>query len=158
MASVLGQRCIVGAGSVVRNSYLFDGAVVGPNCVVEHSIIGSGVQIKERTRVERGCLIADGVVVGPQATLKPFSRLSKRRQDSDDEDEEFEDAEEQCEEDDDDDEGEGEDADDEDEVDSELEDVEASGYSRRLLETLLIVFPQTKILKLLQNLGLTPMR
>ncbi|KAG2041714.1 nucleotide-diphospho-sugar transferase [Suillus americanus] len=121
-ASVLGQRCVVGAGSIVRNSYLFDGAVVGPNCVVEHSIIGSGVHIKERTRVERGCLIADGVVVGPQAKLAPFSRLSKRRQDSDEEDEEFEDAEEECEEDD----GAGEDGDDEDEVDSELEDVEAN--------------------------------
>ncbi|KAG2367497.1 nucleotide-diphospho-sugar transferase [Suillus spraguei] len=113
-ASVLGQRCIVGAGSVVRNSYLFDGAVIGPNCVVEHSIIGSGVHIKERTRVERGCLIADGVVVGPQATLAPFSRLSKRRQDSDEDDEEFEDAEEQHEE------------EDEVKVDSELEDVEAN--------------------------------
>ncbi|KAG1877885.1 nucleotide-diphospho-sugar transferase [Suillus subalutaceus] len=123
IASVLGQRCVVGAGSIVRNSYLFDGAVVGPNCVVEHSIIGSGVHIKERTRVERGCLIADGVVVGPQAKLAPFSRLSKRRQDSDEEDEEFEDAEEQLEEEDDD---EGEDGDDEDEVDSELEDVEAN--------------------------------
>ncbi|KAG1891245.1 nucleotide-diphospho-sugar transferase [Suillus subluteus] len=113
IASVLGQRL------VVRNSYLFDGAVVGPNCVVEHSIIGSGVHIKEHTRVERGCLIADGVVVGPQAKLAPFSRLSKRRQDSDEEDEEFEDAEEECQEDD----------DDEDEVDSELEDVEASGWN-----------------------------
>jgi translation initiation factor eIF-2B subunit epsilon len=121
-ASVLGQRCIVGAGSIVRNSYLFDGAVVGPNCVVEHSIIGSGVHIKELTRVERGCLIADGVVVGPRAKVAPFSRLSKRRQDSDEEDEEFEDAEEECEENDD----EGEDGDDEDEVDSELEDVEAN--------------------------------
>ncbi|KAG1782724.1 nucleotide-diphospho-sugar transferase [Suillus placidus] len=124
-ASVLGQRCIVGAGSIVRNSYLFDGAVIGPNCVVEHSIIGSGVHIKESTRVERGCLIADGVVVGPQAKLVPFSRLSKRREDSDEEDEEFEDAEEHCEAEDDDDD-EGEDADDEDEVDSELEDVEAN--------------------------------
>lgn len=122
IASVLGQRCIVGAGSIVRNSYLFDGAVVGPNCVVEHSIIGSGVHIKELTRVERGCLIADGVVVGPRAKVAPFSRLSKRRQDSDEEDEEFEDAEEECEENDD----EGEDGDDEDEVDSELEDVEAN--------------------------------
>ncbi|KAG1803652.1 nucleotide-diphospho-sugar transferase [Suillus plorans] len=124
-ASVLGQRCIVGAGSIVRNSYLFDGAVIGPNCVVEHSIIGSGVHIKERTHVERGCLIADGVVVGPQAKLAPFSRLSKRRQDSDEEDEEFEDAEEHFEEEEDGDD-EGEDGDDEDEVDSELEDVEAN--------------------------------
>ncbi|KAG1827058.1 nucleotide-diphospho-sugar transferase [Suillus subaureus] len=115
IASVLGQQCIVGAGSIVRNSYLFDGAVIGPNCVVEHSIIASGVHIKERTRVERGCLIADGVVVGPQAKLAPFSRLSKRRQDSDEEDEEFEDAEEEV-----------KTATTEDEVDSELEDVEAN--------------------------------
>ncbi|KAG2157343.1 nucleotide-diphospho-sugar transferase [Suillus clintonianus] len=124
-ASVLGQRCIVGAGSVVRNSYLFDGAIVGPNCVVEHSIIGSGVQIKEHTRVERGCLIADGVVVGPHARLAPFSRLSKRRQDGDEEDEEQEVAEEQDDEEEQEDD-EGEDGDDEDEVDSELEDVEAN--------------------------------
>ncbi|KAG1756540.1 nucleotide-diphospho-sugar transferase [Suillus paluster] len=116
-ASVLGQGCTVGAGSIVRNSYLFDGAIIGPNCVVEHSIIGSGVQIKERTRVERGCLIADGVIVGPQARLAPFSRLSKRRQDNDEEDEDEEEDEEG---------DEGNEDDDEDEVDSELEDVEAN--------------------------------
>lgn len=27
----------------------------------------------------RGCLIADGVVIGPNLTLKPFDRLSKRK-------------------------------------------------------------------------------
>jgi translation initiation factor eIF-2B subunit epsilon len=30
--------------------------------------------------VERGCLVGDGVVVGPQATLEPFERLSKMRE------------------------------------------------------------------------------
>ncbi|KAJ8597977.1 nucleotide-diphospho-sugar transferase [Rhizopogon salebrosus TDB-379] len=126
-ASVLGQRCIIGAGSIVRNSYLFDGVAIGPNCVVEHSIIGSGVQIKERTRVERGCLIADSVVVGPQARIPPFSRLSKRRQESD-EDDEDEDPDEEQEDEEDEEVNESRDSgdEDEDEVDSELEEVEAN--------------------------------
>lgn len=115
---------------MVRNSYLFDGVVVGPNCTIEYSIIGSGVQIKERTRVERGCLIADGVVVGPQARLAPFSRLSKRRLE-DDEDNNADQEQEDEEDEEGDDEGDDSDGDDEDEVDSELEEVEASAYGQR---------------------------
>lgn len=77
---MLGQRCVIGAGSVVRNSYLFDGVVVGPNCVIEYSIIGAGVQIHEMSRVERGCLIADRVTIGPQARLEAFQKLSRKSQ------------------------------------------------------------------------------
>ena len=119
VASVLGQCCSVGAGSVVRNSYLFDGVVVGPNCVIEHSIIGAGVQIKEASRVERGCLIADKVTIGPKARIEPFQKLLKKCQDDDEEEEEEVDEEE------------GEEADDEEdedesEEDSDYEEVEAS--------------------------------
>ncbi|OAX43545.1 nucleotide-diphospho-sugar transferase [Rhizopogon vinicolor AM-OR11-026] len=154
-ASVLGQRCTVGAGSIVRNSYLFDGVVIGPNCVVEHSIIGSGVQIKERTRVERGCLIADGVVVGPHARLAPFSRLSKRRSDGDEDDEDEDDDQEQADEEDEEDEednesDDGDDEDeDEDEVDSELEEVEANQDAEALAklgsDTNAIIWPPSTV-------------
>ncbi|KAH7923504.1 nucleotide-diphospho-sugar transferase [Leucogyrophana mollusca] len=129
-ASVLGQRCIIGAGSIIRNSYLFEGVVIGANCVIEHSIIGADVQIREGGRVAKGCLIADGVSLGPQARLSPFERLSKRRQEESDGDDEDENDEggadgEDAEADD------GEDGDDEDEgeeedEDSELEEVEAN--------------------------------
>jgi translation initiation factor eIF-2B subunit epsilon len=91
VTSVLGQRCIIGAGSVVRNSYLFDDVVVGPNCAIEYSIIGADVQIKEMSRVERGCLIAGKVTIGPNARLEPFQKLLKKCQD-DHEDEEDEDG------------------------------------------------------------------
>ena len=36
------------------------------------------VHVKEGTVVEKGCLIADEVVVGPKGVLKPFERVSKR--------------------------------------------------------------------------------
>lgn len=127
VASVLGQRCVIGAGSVVRHAYLFDGVVVGPNCVIEHSIIGAGVQIKERSRVERGCLIADRVTIGPQAKLEPFQKLLRKFHDTHQEEEEEE------EEDDDDDNGEheddeGDEAEDEEEEDESVGEDDASDY------------------------------
>ncbi|KAH9484230.1 putative translation initiation factor eIF-2B subunit epsilon [Psilocybe cubensis] len=83
IASVIGQNCSIGAGSTIRNSYIFENAVIGENCHVEQSIIGAGVQIKDGSRVPKGCLIADGVIVGPNATLQPFERLSTKRDEND---------------------------------------------------------------------------
>jgi translation initiation factor eIF-2B subunit epsilon len=88
IASVIGKHCTIGAGSVVRDSYIFDGTSIGPECVVERSIVGGGVLIKEKSTVPRGCLIGDGVIIGPEACLEPFERLSRRRSSKGDGDEE----------------------------------------------------------------------
>ena len=77
--------------------------MIGSDCVIERSIIGANVTIKDQTKVSKGCLVGDGVVVGPSAVLRPFERLSKRPDESERRQME-----------------EGED------VDSDLEDVEAS--------------------------------
>ncbi|KJA27539.1 hypothetical protein HYPSUDRAFT_198273 [Hypholoma sublateritium FD-334 SS-4] len=79
VASVVGQHCRIGAGATVRNSYLFEGAVVGAGCTVDRSILGAGAHVKDGSRVPRGCLIGEGVVLGPDAMLQPFERLSARR-------------------------------------------------------------------------------
>ena len=58
------------------------------------------VHVKEGTVVEKGCLIADEVVIGPKGLLKEFERVSKRIEkpptasDADDEDSELEDVDE----------------------------------------------------------------
>ncbi|PPQ70755.1 hypothetical protein CVT25_000076 [Psilocybe cyanescens] len=83
IASVVGEKCTIGAGSIIRNSYLFENVAIGANCHVEQSIIGAGVQIKEGSRIPKGCLIADGVIIGPNATLEPFERLSVKRNKAD---------------------------------------------------------------------------
>ncbi|KAF8557250.1 nucleotide-diphospho-sugar transferase [Imleria badia] len=156
VASVLGQRCVIGAGSVVRNSYLFDGVVVGPNCVIEYSIIGAGVQVKEASRVERGCLIADKVIIGPKARLEPFWKLLKKPQHNDDDDDD--DDEEEADEDEDEDEADNEeeevdDNDDEgeseEEEDSDYEEVEANQDLAALeklgMESNAIIWPEPKV-------------
>ena len=87
-ASVIGQRCIIGAGSKISDSYLFEGVIIGEHCIIERSIIGAGVQIKDGSRVPKGCLLAEGVIIGPDALLQPFERLSASRDvESDDEEE-----------------------------------------------------------------------
>lgn len=55
--------------------------------MIERSIVGAGVQIKERSWVERGCLIADKVTIGPEARLEPFQKLLRKCQDDEEDDE-----------------------------------------------------------------------
>ncbi|KAF8447592.1 nucleotide-diphospho-sugar transferase [Boletus edulis BED1] len=157
VASVLGQRCVIGAGSVVRHSYLFDGVVVGPNCVVEHSIIGAGAQIKEASRVERGCLIADKVIIGPGARMEPFQKLLKKCQDGraeGEEEEEEEGEEEEANEDEDDEADDEDDSDEEDESEGEdsdsdygeVEDNQDPAALKKLgPESNAIIWPEPKI-------------
>ena len=79
IASVIGQNCTIGAGSIIRNSYIFENTIIGARCVVERSIVGAGVMVKDGSRVPLGCLIGEGVIIGPDATLEPYERLSVER-------------------------------------------------------------------------------
>ncbi|KAI0035700.1 nucleotide-diphospho-sugar transferase [Vararia minispora EC-137] len=96
LSSTLGARCIIGVNSVVRHAYLFDGVVVGDDCVIEHAIVGAGVSIGSGSRVGRGALVGDGVELGPGSRLAPFERVSLVRDEADEEwdsDSEYDEAE-----------------------------------------------------------------
>jgi translation initiation factor eIF-2B subunit epsilon len=76
ISSVIGQRCIIASGAVVRNSYIFDGTIIGAGSVIDQSIVGAGVRIGEKGTLAKGCLVADGVILGPGAKLSPYDRVS----------------------------------------------------------------------------------
>ncbi|KAI9510867.1 nucleotide-diphospho-sugar transferase [Russula earlei] len=82
IVSTIGARCSIGAGTALRNAYIFDDVTIGPSCVLESCIVGAGVQIGEGSRIDRGSLIGDGVKLGPGTVLKSFERVSKQRQKS----------------------------------------------------------------------------
>lgn len=102
-ASVIGKRCKIGRGAVLRDAYIFDDTHVAAGCVVEGSIVGARVRLGDGVRVPTGCVIADGVVIGEGAKLRKFERISKKREaraiveddgsDGDDEDSELEEVE-----------------------------------------------------------------
>ncbi|CDO72848.1 hypothetical protein BN946_scf185002.g33 [Trametes cinnabarina] len=79
-ASVIGQRCKIGPGVVLRNAYVFDDTQIGAGCVIENSIVGARVRLGDRCHVPRGCLIADGVVIGEGTKLRKFERVSRKRE------------------------------------------------------------------------------
>lgn len=95
-SSVIGRRCKVHPRAKITNSYVFDETTIEADCVITDSIIGGKVNLKEGTVVEKGCLIADEVVIGPKGLVKEFERVSKRigkpqaTSDADDEDEDSE--------------------------------------------------------------------
>lgn len=78
---------------------------------MERSIISAGVVVKDGSHVPLGCLIAEGVVIGPDAMLDPYERLSVKRN-------EIIGAG-----------GNGDGIDDNDDDDSDIEEVEASGLN-----------------------------
>lgn len=77
-SSVIGRRCKIHPRAKITNSYIFDDTTIEADCVVTNSIIGTMAHLKEGTVVEKGCLIADEVVVGPKGLVKEFERVSKR--------------------------------------------------------------------------------
>ncbi|KAF5391348.1 hypothetical protein D9757_002006 [Collybiopsis confluens] len=79
VSSVIGRDCFIGAGTIIDNSYIFSGTSIGSDCVIRRSIIGSDVNIKDNTMIEKGSLVGDGVVIGPDTHLEAFSRLSRKR-------------------------------------------------------------------------------
>ena len=80
IASTIGAKCSIGAGTVLRNAYIFDDVTIGPNCTLESCIVGAGVQVGEGSRIARGSLVADGVKLGQGTVLRPFERVSRRKQ------------------------------------------------------------------------------
>ncbi|EEB91898.1 hypothetical protein MPER_09670, partial [Moniliophthora perniciosa FA553] len=76
-----------GPGTICDNFVIFDGTKIGARCFMEKSIIGARVNIRDDTRIEKGCLIGDGVVLNPALSLGPFERLSRKRDDRSPDDE-----------------------------------------------------------------------
>ncbi|KAI0082729.1 hypothetical protein K474DRAFT_1654876 [Panus rudis PR-1116 ss-1] len=89
-ASVIGQRCTIGPGVTLRNAYIFDDTHIEAGSSIEFSIVGSGVRVGENSIIARGCLVADGVVLGKNARLGEFERVSRKREEGEEDEEEEE--------------------------------------------------------------------
>lgn len=59
----VGRDAVVGAGSEVSGSVIFDGAQIGRDCVIEDSIVGTGATIGDGCSLH-SAVIADGARIG----------------------------------------------------------------------------------------------
>jgi mannose-1-phosphate guanylyltransferase len=65
----------VGEGAHIESSVLLDGSEVGPGSIVRGSIVGGGVVIGERCRIEGGVVLGAGVKLGAGNVLAARARI-----------------------------------------------------------------------------------
>jgi mannose-1-phosphate guanylyltransferase len=69
--SVLGRRCLVGAGTHVERAVLHDEVRVGADCFVIEAVLARGV------RVEDGARVLPGAMVGAEASVAAGAEVAK---------------------------------------------------------------------------------
>lgn len=73
--TVLGDNARIETGSVLSGAVVFDHVFVGEACRIRGAILGRGAEIRSRSVVNDGVIIADGVYVGREAVLAPDIKI-----------------------------------------------------------------------------------
>jgi len=73
--AVLGDRCEVGAGAVVRDAVLWEDVWIGANAHVSDAVLASGVRVGSGAVVASGAVIGHGAVIAPNTILEPAARI-----------------------------------------------------------------------------------
>lgn len=76
--SVIGRRCKIGKNVQLDGVYVWDDVIIEDDVVVEDSIIANSVVIRRGARVEPGCVISFGVVVGEDAKVEKGVKLTTK--------------------------------------------------------------------------------
>lgn len=82
--STIGRNCTVGADVSLEDVYLWDDVEIGSNVRISKAILGFGVRILDNVVLEPGCIVSDGVVLGPDLTVPAGTRFSCQVQQTDD--------------------------------------------------------------------------
>jgi mannose-1-phosphate guanylyltransferase len=66
---VLGEGVTVGEGTTIERAVVFNGAEIGPRCVLRDCIVAGGTRIGEGCTVSGGAVLGEGVTVGARNVL-----------------------------------------------------------------------------------------
>ncbi|KAH6584732.1 hypothetical protein BASA60_000827 [Batrachochytrium salamandrivorans] len=92
-SAVIGNGCTIGENVRIEDAYVFDNVTIGDHCEINKCILGNGVELKDNVILGKGCMIGENVILGPDVTIPPRSKISVTKE----EDEEcFSDNEKSC--------------------------------------------------------------
>jgi len=72
---VLGENVRIGQGSTVERSVILSGAEIGAGCTLRDCIIAAGAHVGDRSRIEGGTVLGEGVTVGAENTIAHGARI-----------------------------------------------------------------------------------
>ncbi|KAK4184459.1 putative translation initiation factor eIF-2B subunit epsilon [Podospora australis] len=77
-SSVLGRRCRIGQNVTIKDSYIFDDAIIEDGAYINHSILAGSVVIGANTQVPEGSLLSYNVHIDSEIQLpsKPPARIA----------------------------------------------------------------------------------
>jgi len=68
--TVIGDNCVIAGGARLEGCVLYEGVSVGEGAVVKDSILGKGVTVGAKVRVEEEAILGDNTVVDEENVLK----------------------------------------------------------------------------------------
>ncbi|CAG8532351.1 1214_t:CDS:10 [Funneliformis caledonium] len=84
--SVIGRRVSIGPNVTIDGAYIWDGVTINANCSISRSILTNNVVLEENVIVNKGCLLTYDVIIGPNITLPPYTKLTSHKQTSENDD------------------------------------------------------------------------
>jgi mannose-1-phosphate guanylyltransferase len=73
--AVLGDNVRVGEGTTIEQAVVFNGADIGPNCLLRHCVLGAGARVGANTHIEGGAVLGEGVTIGADNILSHGARI-----------------------------------------------------------------------------------
>ncbi|MBZ0201813.1 MAG: NTP transferase domain-containing protein [Ignavibacteria bacterium] len=68
--SVIGEKCTIAAGAVIKDSILWSSTDIGEGTRVNHSVLCNNVRIRPNCKINDNIFIGDNVIVGSNVTIK----------------------------------------------------------------------------------------
>ncbi|XP_013864405.1 translation initiation factor eIF2B subunit epsilon [Austrofundulus limnaeus] len=84
--SVIGDNCTIGDGVILDHAYIWNNVHIASNVVIRQSVVCDKAEVKEGVTLNKQCVLAFNVVIGPNMSLPEGTVVSMHHPDEEEED------------------------------------------------------------------------
>uniref|UniRef100_A0A4W6CKA0 Translation initiation factor eIF2B subunit epsilon n=1 Tax=Lates calcarifer TaxID=8187 RepID=A0A4W6CKA0_LATCA len=84
--SVIGNNCTIGDNVILNHAYIWNNVHIASNVMISQSVVCDKVVVKERVKLNKQCVLAYNVVIGPDISLPEGTVVSMHHPEEEEED------------------------------------------------------------------------